>query len=183
MCVPALEPVRKGTHGEKGLVRKRTFDGNQYNHPLRGVQFFGEGGAVTEPSQEKNAPAEESPAAIDSRLRLGLEMTLLSWVRTGMALMGFGFVVARFGLFLQELLESHPRTHRGANQSLWFGISFIGLGVGVNLISPAMHNPFFLRFRRGEPDLPATWIMSLVLSLLLALVSVLMAVFLVIISE
>ena len=137
---------------------------------------------MTEPSQEKKPLAEESPETIDSRLRLGLETTLLAWIRTGMALMGFGFVVARFGLFLRELLESHPRTHRGANLSLWFGISFIGLGVGVNLISAAMHYPFFLRFRQGEPDLPATWIMSLVLSLLLALVGVLMAVFLMIIG-
>jgi hypothetical protein len=61
-------------------------------------------------------------------------------------------------------------------------ISFIGLGVGVNLIAAAMHYPFFLRFRQGEADLPATWIMSLVLSLLLALVGVLTAVFLVIIG-
>jgi putative membrane protein len=29
------------------------------------------------------------------------ERTPLVWTRTGLALMGFGFVVARFGLFLQ----------------------------------------------------------------------------------
>jgi uncharacterized membrane protein YidH (DUF202 family) len=29
--------------------------------------------------------------------------TRLAWIRTGLALMGFGFVVARFGLFLQHL--------------------------------------------------------------------------------
>ena len=39
----------------------------------------------------------------DSRLRLGMETTLLIWIRTGLALMGFGFVLARFGLFLEEL--------------------------------------------------------------------------------
>ena len=30
---------------------------------------------------------------------LAAERTLLAWIRTGLALMGFGFVVARFGLF------------------------------------------------------------------------------------
>jgi putative membrane protein len=34
---------------------------------------------------------------------LAAERTLLAWIRTGLALMGFGFVVARFGLFLQQL--------------------------------------------------------------------------------
>ena len=29
--------------------------------------------------------------------------TLLAWLRTGIALIGLGFVVARFGLFLQQL--------------------------------------------------------------------------------
>ena len=32
---------------------------------------------------------------------LAAERTLLAWIRTGLALMGFGFVVARFGLFLE----------------------------------------------------------------------------------
>ena len=41
-------------------------------------------------------PAEKpAPPADDTRLRQGVETTLLAWVRTGMALMGFGFVVAR----------------------------------------------------------------------------------------
>jgi len=34
---------------------------------------------------------------------LAAERTFPAWIRTGLALMGFGFVVARFGLFLQAL--------------------------------------------------------------------------------
>ncbi len=34
---------------------------------------------------------------------LAAERTLLAWIRTGLALMGFGFIVARFGLFLKQL--------------------------------------------------------------------------------
>ena len=39
----------------------------------------------------------------DPRVRFAIERTLLAWIRTGLALMGFGFVVARFGLFLREI--------------------------------------------------------------------------------
>ena len=34
---------------------------------------------------------------------LAVERTFLAWIRTGLAQTGFGFVVARFGLFLQQL--------------------------------------------------------------------------------
>ena len=39
----------------------------------------------------------------DPRVYFAAERTLLAWVRTGLAMMEFGFVVARFGLFLREL--------------------------------------------------------------------------------
>jgi len=39
---------------------------------------------------------------------LAAERTFLGWIRTGLALMGFGFVVARFGLFVQELQFAYP---------------------------------------------------------------------------
>ena len=44
---------------------------------------------------------------------LANERTFLAWVRTSIAVMGLGFVVARFGLWIQELV---PRTSiRGFN--------------------------------------------------------------------
>ena len=43
-------------------------------------------------------------ATTDPRVVFAAERTFLAWVRTGLALTGFGFVVARFGLFLRELV-------------------------------------------------------------------------------
>lgn len=39
----------------------------------------------------------------DLRDYLAAERTFLAWIRTGLALMGFGFVAARFGLFLERI--------------------------------------------------------------------------------
>ena len=49
-----------------------------------------------------NAGGTEQPPE-DPRVRFAAERTVLAWMRTGLALMGFGFVVARFGLFLRKI--------------------------------------------------------------------------------
>ncbi len=48
-------------------------------------------------------PAKPTPPVASNADYFAAERTLLAWVRTGLAMMGFGFVVARFGLFLREL--------------------------------------------------------------------------------
>jgi putative membrane protein len=43
----------------------------------------------------------------DPRIYMAAERTFLAWIRTGIAFMAFGFVVARFGLFLREIALSN----------------------------------------------------------------------------
>jgi uncharacterized protein (DUF302 family)/uncharacterized membrane protein YidH (DUF202 family) len=79
------------------------------------------------------------------------ERTFLAWIRTGLALMGFGFVVARFGLFLQEFqLMQHLAGVPSHQLSLWFGTAMILLGVVVNIFSAARHVRLVAQFNRGE---------------------------------
>jgi len=40
------------------------------------------------------------------------ERTLLAWVRSGVAVIGLGFVVSRFGLFLHLVNPNHPDVTR-----------------------------------------------------------------------
>jgi putative membrane protein len=47
--------------------------------------------------------SDPRPESTRAREHLANERTLLAWVRTAIALMGLGFVVARFGLFLREI--------------------------------------------------------------------------------
>jgi putative membrane protein len=126
-----------------------------------------------------SAKPESTPAtSADSRLRLGLETTLLAWVRTGLALMAFGFVVARFGLFLREFEETQHFSERQVRGSLLFGVTLIGAGMLVNLLAAWMHYPFMYRFRKEETDLPSTWKLGLLLAGLTVLVGLIMLVFL-----
>ena len=37
------------------------------------------------------------------KLRIQIETMILTWVRTALSLMAFGFVTARFGLFLRQI--------------------------------------------------------------------------------
>ncbi|OAI50862.1 hypothetical protein AYO44_17460 [Planctomycetaceae bacterium SCGC AG-212-F19] len=128
------------------------------------------------PEREASEAENDRP---DSRLRLGLEMTLMAWIRTGLALMGFGFVLARFGLFLQQLEEMGHAARRQVHTSLWFGIVLILIGVIVNLIAAGLHYPYMVRTRSGETDLPPTWRLGLLLAVLMAVVGLAMTLLLI----
>jgi putative membrane protein len=67
---------------------------------------------------------------LDPNVYLAVERTFLAWIRTGLALMGFGFVVARFGLFLREVNFTHQSVQPlPGGVSVKFGTALVSLGV------------------------------------------------------
>src|ERR1700735_2486200 len=71
------------------------------------------------------------------RLHAANERTLLAWIRTGIALMAFGFAIARFGLFLREVAQAgqvQPRVGGGMG-SPWFGVALVVLGLVTNAVA------------------------------------------------
>jgi uncharacterized protein (DUF302 family)/uncharacterized membrane protein YidH (DUF202 family) len=82
---------------------------------------------------------------------LAAERTFLAWIRTGIALMGLGFVLARFGLFLQEFnriaLSSPPKSNP---ISLAIGVTLILLGVATCLLSMLRHLRMLKQLQAGE---------------------------------
>jgi len=75
------------------------------------------------------------------------ERTLLAWQRSSLALMGFGFVIERFGLFISVLRREseHPARHFF---SLLIGVLLILLGAGVAVASSRAYR----RFLKTLPD-------------------------------
>lgn len=115
-------------------------------------------------------------ASEDPRVQLAAERTLLAWIRTGLAMMGFGFVVARFGLFLHELSSvEHLPPARYTGWSLSFGTALVLLGVFVNVSAAFGHVRLMNKLRRGEAVLTRSWSFSAVVSLALGALGLAMA--------
>jgi putative membrane protein len=74
-----------------------------------------------------NVTSESNPNR--ARDHLANERTFLAWVRTGAAIVVFGFAIGRFSIALRQLtaLQGHP-VHR-SGLSVWMGATSIILGV------------------------------------------------------
>ena len=101
------------------------------------------------------------------------ERTFLAWVRTGIAIVAFGFVVERFNLFLATLAAANrleaPRHIAGGPIGRYEGLALILVGIALIILSAVR----FIRTGRRIDDPETRRVGSvraeLVLSALLAL--------------
>jgi putative membrane protein len=110
----------------------------------------------------------------DPRVLFAAERTLLAWQRSAIALMGFGFVVERFGLFLQ--MQTHQALSGGQRSfSLGLGIAMLLLGAAVALVSARQ---FMQVAKNLQPDVvpPGYWTRAgVALNLIIALIALALA--------
>ena len=74
----------------------------------------------------------------DPRVLFAAERTLLAWSRSSISLMAFGFVVERFGLFLQIVGHDEIKVFQ-RHISFFVGVSFVLLAAGMALYSTWQH--------------------------------------------
>ncbi len=121
----------------------------------------------------------EKPAEQDPRVYFAAERTFLAWIRTGLGLVGIGFAVSRFGLFLRQLYvaESHLTSHT-TGLSLWSGVGLVTLGVIVNLSAVFRHVQLIPQLSAGTWQPGRVSRDAVILSLVLAAIGIAMAIYL-----
>jgi putative membrane protein len=91
--------------------------------------------------------ATKAPPRPESRTRdhLANERTFLAWIRTALALIGLGFVLARLGLFLElalgepGALGGRPHVRRTGHEFVWMGTVLMVVGTALAGWSARIH--------------------------------------------
>jgi putative membrane protein len=127
-------------------------------------------------------PNPPQPVEQDPRVYFAAERTFLAWIRTGLGLMGIGFAVSRFGLFLRQIAATQsglpPHT---TGLSLWSGVALVALGVLVNLSSVYRHFQLIHELSSGTWRPGRVSRDAVILGLLLAAAGVAMTIYLILV--
>ena len=96
-----------------------------------------------------------------ARDHLANERTFLAWVRTGAAIVVFGFAIGRFAIAMRQLTELQGHALRTAAMSVWMGSAAIVAGVMLVVAG-------LVRYRRTRVQLeggtfePAGFVLDLI---------------------
>jgi putative membrane protein len=117
--------------------------------------------------------ADELKGTDDPRVYFAAERTFLAWIRTGLGLMGVGFAVSRFGLFLREMrgVDVHSPVQT-TGLSVYSGVALVALGVVVNVTAVMQHIRTTRELRDGVWIAGRVSTSAVILGLILAAVGV-----------
>jgi len=90
-------------------------------------------------------------ADVDPRIMQANERTLLAWLRTGIGLMAFGFVLARAGDWLAQMVQRAAPAHREFDLFPWMGIALVALGVLFSALAGVEYARIRRALLRGLP--------------------------------
>lgn len=107
---------------------------------------------------------------VDPRFIFSAERTMLAWIRTGLALMSLGFVIARFS----ESINSN-----GADYSLEVGLVLLLLGVWITFYSGVNYSRAIEKMKRNESVVDNPWGMGRVTSIILSIIGIFMIYYLI----
>jgi putative membrane protein len=120
------------------------------------------------PADENEVKTNLTNELAKERNRAAYDRTLMAWIRTAISLIAFGFAIAKSYEYIQmEEMENTGRFIDQIHAPLWFGISFIVLGMlcifgGVIQYVKVVEQIQSGRFTYGEPR-PLAKIIALIL--------------------
>src|SRR6266496_4965485 len=132
---------------------------------------------MSEPNQrESNSRREKGQLdsdKIESEI-LANERTFLAWVRTSIAVMSLGFVIARFSLWMREVATRvNPQMPiRGSGLSAPLGECMIGAGALITVFAAWRYHVINRAIRRGEIQADPQMVTAVTAIVLLAAVAV-----------
>jgi putative membrane protein len=117
----------------------------------------------------------------DPRVLFAAERTLLAWIRTGLTIMAFGFVVARFGLFLRivrlqqsdRLMETNPQGLANV-----VGVALVLIGSACMVLAAVQHRGYISTVPAADIPRPHDPRYPIALALFLAIVGLILAAYL-----
>ena len=96
-----------------------------------------------------------------ARDHLANERTFLAWVRTGAAIVVFGFAIGRFAIAMRQLTELQGHPVRTAGVSVWLGSFTIGAGVLLVVAGLARYRKTRTQLDAGTFE-PAGFVLDLI---------------------
>ncbi len=118
---------------------------------------------------DESAPAShlmnKTPKIDRQREHQANERTFLAWLRTSIALIGFGFAIARFGLFLRQLNLAITQTETSVHpifNSQNLGITLVIFGIVTIALAAWRYNQVFWQIERSnyQANRWAVWVMT-----------------------
>lgn len=104
------------------------------------------------------------------------ERTFLAWLRTSIALIGFGVAIARFGLFLNELqtrLNNQDVPTHSFISSQELGVGLVIIGIIIIVLAAWRYNQIFRQIEQSnyQPNRLMVWLTAAIV-IILGLLSV-----------
>lgn len=116
----------------------------------------------------------------DPRVFFAAERTLLAWLRTGLTIMAIGFLVSRFGLFVQLFSTQVPELahHASASISAMLGVSFVIIGSLAIATAAIQHRSYIATL--SDTSLPPSYSskFAFILSIFIAMLGIVLAAYL-----